>query len=319
MSIRILATSTLVGPHLGELGLRFPELCVAPYRSLAWTRGLAGAEALVVLLSEPLTEADLERCPNLKVIGTYSVGINHLPVTSCQARGIRIVNTPGVLTDATADLALTLLLALTRRVSEGEALVRSGRWQGWAPDLLLGSGLTGKTCGILGSGPIGRAFARRAWAIGLKVIFWDREGNQNPVDFGVDIASRLPLDDLLRQSNVLSLHCPLTEQTRGLLNRAKLALLPRGAFIINTARGGMIDEQAAMELLQQEKIGGVGLDVYENEPDLNSQWFVTPGTVLLPHLGSATIETREAMSKLLCDGIQEALLSQDGHRSRFLL
>jgi len=245
----------------------------------------------------------------VRVIGTYSVGVNHLPAAYCQARGIRIVNTPGVLTDATADLALTLLLALTRRVSEGEALVRSGQWKGWATDLLLGSGLAGKTCGILGSGPIGRAFARRAWASGLKIFFWDREGNGNPVDLGVDIAPRLPLDDLLRQSNVLSLHCPLTDSTRGLLNRDKLALLPRGAFLINTARGGIFDEQAAMELLGREKLGGVGLDVFENEPALNPEWLATPRTVLLPHLGSATVETRAAMSRLLCDGIQETLLT----------
>ncbi|MDD3845577.1 MAG: D-glycerate dehydrogenase [Syntrophorhabdaceae bacterium] len=311
MSIRILSTSALVGPHIEDLGLRFPELRIAPYRSIAWTAGLPGAEALVVLLSEPLTEADLELCPNLRVIGTYSVGINHLPQACCKARGIQIINTPGVLTAATADLALTLLLALTRRVSEGEALVRSGDWRGWAPDLLLGSSLAGKTCGILGSGPIGQAFARRAWAVGLKVIFWDRQGNRSPVDLGVDIAERLPLDDLLRQSNVLSLHCPLTDQTRGLLNREKLALLPRGAFVINTARGGIIDEQAAIELLRQKKIGGVGLDVFENEPDFDPQWCTTPGTVLLPHLGSATIETREEMSKLLCDGIRQALLSAD--------
>lgn len=312
MGIRILSTSALVGPHIEDLGLTFPELCIAPYRSVAWTTGLPGAEALVVLLSEPLTEADLELCTNLRVIGTYSVGTNHLPRAYCKARGIHIVNTPGVLTDATADLALTLLLALTRRVSEGEALVRSGDWKGWAPDLLLGSGLTGKTCGILGSGPIGRAFARRAWAIGLKVIFWDREGNHKPVDFGVDIAQRLPLTDLLRHSDVLSLHCPLTDQTRGLLNREKLAMLPGGAFIINTARGGIIDEQAAIELLRQKKIGGVGLDVFENEPDIDPQWRVTPGTVLLPHLGSATIETREEMSRLLCDGIKQVLLTAGG-------
>ncbi len=241
MNIRVLATSTLVGPYIDELGLRFPELCVAPCRSSAWKAGLASAEALIVLLSEPLTEADLDLCPNLRVIGTYSVGINHLPVTSCQSRGIRIVNTPGVLTDATADLALTLHLALTRPVR--------------------------------------------------------------------DIAARLPLDELLRQSDVLSLHCPLTDTTRGLLNREKLDLLPHGAFLINTARGGILDEQAVMELLHQGKIGGVGLDVYENEPDLDPQWLVAPRTVLLPHLGSATLETREAMAKLLCDGIAESLLS----------
>lgn len=307
MSIRILATSSLVGPYIEHLGLSFPELCIAPFRSPEWTAALTSAEALVVLLSEPLTEADLERCPNLKVICTYSVGINHLPVAYCRQRGIRIVNTPGVLTDATADLALTLLLSLTRRVSEGEALVRSKQWKGWATDLLLGAGLSGKNCGILGSGPIGRAFARRAWAIGMTVFFWNREGNQPPVDFGVETAERLPLDELLPQSDVLSLHCPLTDTTRGLLGRERLALLPRGAFLINTVRGGIFDEQAAMDLLDEGRLGGIGLDVFDNEPTLNPGWLAAPRTVLLPHLGSATVETREAMSRLLCLGIEESL------------
>jgi glyoxylate reductase len=309
MSIRVLSTSALVGPHIEILGHDFPELRIAPYHSAAWTEALPGAEALVVLLSESLTERDLEPCESLKVIGTYSVGTNHLPRDYCEARGIHIVNTPGVLTDATADLALTLLLALTRRVREGEALVRSGEWKGWAPDLLLGSGLAGKTCGILGSGPIGRAFARRVRAMGMGVVFWDREGTGGAVDLGAETARRLPLDDLLRRSDVLSLHCPLTDRTRGLLSREKLTLLPEGAFIINTARGGIMDEKAAIELLHDKKIGGVGLDVYENEPDIDPQWRAAPRTVLLPHLGSATTETREEMSRLLCDGIRQALKS----------
>ncbi len=309
MSIRILSTSPLVGPHIEGLGKEFPELRVVPYRSATWSEALPGAEALVVLLSEPLTETDLEPCANLRVIGTYSVGTNHLPLDHCKARGIQVVNTPGVLTDATADLALTLLLALTRRVREGEALLRSGQWKGWAPDLLLGSGLAGKTCGILGSGPIGRAFARRVRAMGMKVVFWDREGSGEAVGLGEETARRLPLDDLLRLSNVLSLHCPLTDRTRGLLSREKLALLPEGVFIINTARGGIMDERAAIELLHGGMIGGVGLDVYENEPEIDPRWRTAPRTVLLPHLGSATRETREEMSRLLCDGIRNVLKS----------
>lgn len=309
MNIRILSTSPLVGPHIEDLGRDFPELRIASYRSTDWTEALPGAQALVVLLSEPLAATDLEPCANLKVIGTYSVGTNHLPRDYCDARGIRIVSTPGVLTDATADLALTLLLTLTRRVSEGEALVRSGEWKGWAPDLLLGSGLAGKTCGILGSGPIGRAFAGRVRAMGMKVIFWDREGTGKPVDLGAETVRRLPLDDLLRSSHVLSLHCPLTDRTRGLLNREKLALLPEGAFVINTARGGIMHEKATIELLHADKIGGVGLDVYENEPDIDPGWRTAPRTVLLPHLGSATRETREEMARLLCDGIRNVLKS----------
>jgi len=307
MSVRILATSPLVGPALADLGARFPRLLLAPFRSAEWNAALRETEVLVALVSELITEADLDAAPNLKALGTYSVGTNHLPLKACQARGITVVNTPGVLTDATADLALALLLALTRRVAEGEALVRSGGWKGWAPDQLLGTGLAGKTCGILGSGPIGLAFARRTWALGMVPVFWDRDGRGGDVDFGPGHAPRLGLPDLLARSAVVSLHCPLTEQTRGLLDRAALAQLPEGAVIINTARGGILDEPAAIDQLVAGRLGGVGLDVYEGEPKLDPRWLQAPRTVLLPHLGSATVETRGAMASLLCDGLAQAL------------
>lgn len=307
MSVRILSTSPLVGPALPALGARFPDLCIAPYRSPAWLAALPEAEALVVIVSEPITEADLDAASALKVLGTCSVGVNHLPLAACQARGIPVVNTPGVLTDATADLALALLLALTRRLAEGEALVRTSAWSGWAPDQLLGPRLAGRVCGILGSGPIGQAFARRVSALGMTPLFWDREGCGGSVDYGAGQAPRLPLQALLAQSFVLSVHCPLTDQTRGLLDRSALALLPPGAVLINTARGGILDEPAAMDLLHAGRLGGVGLDVYQNEPHLDPRWLDAPRTVLLPHLGSATLETREAMSHLVCDGIAAVL------------
>lgn len=307
MTLRILSTSPLVGPALQDLGRRYPELAIAGFRSSAWNAGLAQAEALVVTLAEPLTAADLDRAPLLRAIGTYSVGVNHLPEALCRERGIRIVNTPGVLTEATADLALALLLALSRRLEDGQALARSGAWEGWAPDQLLGTGLAGKTCGILGAGAIGKAFARRVWALGMKPVFWCRQGPPTPVDFGPGTAERLPLDELLAQSSVLSLHCPLTAETRGLLTGTALARLPRGAFLINTARGGILDEPAAIRMLQDDSLGGVGLDVYEGEPNINPEWATAPRAILLPHLGSATVETRQAMSRLLCDGIAETL------------
>jgi glyoxylate reductase len=307
VSLRILASSPLVGPALAELGARFPDLRFAPYRSPDWNAALLETEALVVLVTEPLTEADLDAAPRLKAIGAYSVGVNHVPVAACRARGIAVVNTPGVLTDATADIALTLLMALTRRVAEGEALVRSGAWQGWAPDQLLGSGLTGKACGILGSGPIGQAFARRVRVLGMTPIYWDREGRGGEVDFGGGRASRMSLVDLLPRIAVLSIHCPLTEETRGLLDRASMEKLPAGAMIINTARGGIMDEAAAIDLLESGHLGGVGLDVYEGEPHINPRWLRAPRTVLLPHLGSATVETRASMAQLLCDGLATAL------------
>lgn len=307
MSIRVLSSSPLVGPALKQLGTAFPDLCIAPFRSIAWRMALPTAEALIGLLSEPLVEADLDLMPRLKAIGTYSVGTNHLPVAACKARGIQVVNTPGVLTDATADLALALLMSVSRRIAEGEALVRSGQWKGWAPDQLLGTGLSGKVCGILGSGPIGRAFARRVWALGMKPIFWDRDGKGLPVDFGPGLARRFSLEELLPQSAVLSLHCPLTAETQNLLDARRLSRLPKGSLVINTARGGILDEAALMDLLARGQVGGVGLDVYQGEPALHPGWFQAPRTVLLPHLGSATLETREAMAACLCDGVARAL------------
>ncbi|MBS1765859.1 MAG: D-glycerate dehydrogenase [Acidobacteria bacterium] len=307
MSVRILATSSLVGPALKALGTKFPELLIAPFRSPEWNAALAEAEAIVVLLSEPLTEADLAKAPQLKALATYSVGVNHLPLAACAARGIRVLSTPGVLTDATADLALALLLAVTRRVAEGERLVRSGKWTGWAPDQLLGTGLAGKVCGILGAGAIGKAFARRAWALGMQPIFWDREGRGGAVHFGVCESPRVPLPKLLESSTVLSLHCPLTPETKGLLGLKELERLPKGAILINTARGGILDEPATIALLRAGHLGGVGLDVYEGEPKLHPAWLDAPRTVLLPHLGSATVETRGAMARLLCEGMSESL------------
>jgi glyoxylate reductase len=312
---RILSTSPLVGPSLKALGGKYPALSILPYRSEAWSQEMESAEALIVLLSEPLGAEDLARCPNLKAIGTYSVGTNHIPVDLCRAKGIAVINTPDVLTEATADLALALLLAVARRVAEGEALVRSGEWEGWQPGQLLGVGLSGKTCGILGSGPIGRAFARRAWSLGMRPVFWDREGLGRPVDYlcdgeGATIgppAQRLPMEELLRRSDVLSLHCPLTDQTKRLLGKRELALLPKGALVINTARGGILDEGGLREMLASNHLGGVGLDVYEGEPKLHPGWLGAPRTVLMPHLGSATVEARTAMAELLCSGIEKAL------------
>ncbi|HJW34215.1 MAG TPA: NAD(P)-dependent oxidoreductase [Holophagaceae bacterium] len=302
----ILATSPLVGSALADLTTAH-EVRILPFRSEAWNAALPEARALLVLLSEPLTPEDLDRAPLLRAVATYSVGFNHLPVTACEARGIRVVNTPGTLTDATADLALALLLALTRRVAEGEALVRSGQWRGWAPDQLLGLGLRNRTCGILGAGAIGRAFATRVWALGMDVAFWDREGRGGTVDFGPGSARRLPLATLLAESSVVSLHCPLTADTTNLLDASKLRAMAPGAVLINTARGGIFDEPAAIQLLHEGHLGGVGLDVYAGEPALDPRWLKAPRTVLLPHLGSATVETRAAMARQVCDGIRAAL------------
>jgi glyoxylate reductase len=199
-----------------------------------------------------------------------------------------------------------MLLSLTRRLREGEELARSGNWKGWALDQIFGTSLAGKTCGILGAGPVGRAFARRVAALGMEPAFWAR-ADTAAVDYGGGSAPRVPLDDLLAHSAVLSIHCPLTAETRGLLSAERLRRLPAGAFIINTARGGILDELTAIQMLHHGALAGVGLDVYDGEPYINPAWRSAPRSLLLPHLGSATQETREAMARLLCDGIRATL------------
>lgn len=307
MSIRILATSPLYGSAVHELGARFPELLITPFRSPEWEKALPEAEALVITLNDILTLPEFDRAKKLKAVGTFSVGLNHLPLPYLEGRGIRVSNTPGVLTDDTADITLGLLLAVARRVAEGDGVVRKGLWKGWAPDFMLGTGLQGKVCGILGSGPIGRAVAKRVVAFGMEVLFWDRAGTGEPVNFGSGSAERLPLDELLAASRILSLNCPLTDTTRNLLSREKLMLLPKGALLINAARGSIVDENAVIDMLQSGRLGGAGFDVFENEPAINPRWLGAPRSVLLPHLGSATAETRDAMAHLACKGVAEAL------------
>lgn len=309
MAIRILATSNLYGSAVQELGARFPELLVTPFRSPEWDKHLPNVEALVITLNDVLTIPELDRAKKLKAIGTFSVGLNHLPLPYLAGRNIRVANTPGVLTDDTADITVALLLCVARRVAEGDALIRSGGWKGWTPDFMLGTGLSGKVCGILGSGPIGRAVAKRVSAFGMDVLFWDRAATGEPVDFGSGHAERLPLDELLAASQVLCLNCPLTDTTRNLLTREKLLLLPKGALLINAARGGIVDENAAIDLLESGHLGGAGFDVFENEPAINPRWLKAPRALLLPHLGSATAETRDAMARLACKGVAEALSS----------
>ncbi|MBL8027228.1 MAG: D-glycerate dehydrogenase, partial [Fibrobacteres bacterium] len=222
MAVRILATSMLYGNAVFELAEKLPELKLVEFRSAEWERLLPEAEALIITLNNVFTSEDILKAKKLKAIGTFSVGVNHLPLKLCEEKNIKIVNTPGVLTDATADISLALLLAVARRIVEADELVRNGEWKGWTPGFMLGTELSGKVCGIMGSGPIGQAVARRVHALGMKVVFWDREGSGKPVDFGYDVAERLPLDALLKISNVLSLNCPLTEQTKCLLSKVKL-------------------------------------------------------------------------------------------------
>jgi glyoxylate reductase len=266
---------------------------------------IGNAEAVVTLLADPMTDRVMAACPSLRVIANCAVGYDNIDLEAARRRGIWVTNTPDVLTEATADLAWALILAVTRRVVEGDAMVRQGGFHGWRPDLLLGTGLQGKTLGIVGYGRIGRAVARRAAGFGMEVAYSDSEERPEP---GVS-ARRLSLEQLLAASHVLSIHCPLTPETHHILDVRNLRLLPDGAFVVNTARGPVIDEEALVAALESGRLAGVGLDVYEAEPDVHPGLLGRTNVVLLPHVGSATLETRSAMAGL---AIENAVAVLDG-------
>jgi glyoxylate reductase len=252
---------------------------------------LADADALLPTPRERVTEDVLAAAPRLALVASHSVGVDHIDLEACRRRGIRVTNTPDVLTEATADLTWALILAVTRRIHEGEALARSGTWDGWKPQELLGVSLSGRTLGIYGMGRIGEAVARRGEAFGMRVLSFDRDGTEEE------------LREFLLKVNVLSIHAPLTDATRGRFGAAELGMLPRGAILINTARGPIVDETALVAALFSKHLLGAGLDVYEREPQIHPGLVALPNVVLLPHLGSATFETRLAMARLACEEI----------------
>lgn len=252
---------------------------------------VAGASAIVTLVKDPVSARLLDGAPHLKAVGNFAVGLDNIDLGACAKRGIRVVNTPKVLSRATAECALALLLACARRIPEGEALCRAGRFKGWAPDLLLGLELRGRTAVIVGPGRIGTETARLFRGVGLKVRFIGPK--TKPAD----------QNRLLRQAQILSLNTPLTRETRHWLNARRLGLLPRDAIVINTSRGPVIDEQALIRVLKRRRIFAAGLDVFEREPEIPVALRRLPNAVLLPHVGSATREARTAMAQTVLEGV----------------
>lgn len=268
---------------------------------------------IIPLLTRRLGAAEFDRLPRLRVVANYAVGYDNIDVREAARRGIAVGNTPGVLTVATAELAWALILAAARRVGEGERLVRAGKWVGWRPTQLLGMGLDGKTLGIVGAGRIGREVARRAAAFGMRTIYWSRTRRPDwEAEGGVEYRA---LDDLLAEADVISLHVAHTRETDRLIDARALALMKPTAILVNTARGGVVDEEALIEALESGRIRAAGLDVYAREPEVPERLRALPNAVLLPHLGSATEETRLAMWRLafgnLVNGVRgEPLLAE---------
>lgn len=253
----------------------------------------AGATILAPTYIDRVDGALLDALPTVKAVTSYGVGVNHIDLDACRRRGVLVTNTPGVLTDATADHAVALLLAAARRVAEGDRLIRAGGWRAVDPAFLLGTEVSGKTLGIVGFGRIGQAVARRAAGFGMRLLYAD----PGEVDFPG--ARRVPLDDLLAGSDFVTLHTPLTPETENLLSRERIAKLKPGAVVVNTARGQVVDDAALAEALSSGRVAAAGLDVFRDEPRVPEAYLGLQNVVLTPHIGSGSRETRAAMARMV--------------------
>jgi lactate dehydrogenase-like 2-hydroxyacid dehydrogenase len=285
-ALKVLATRRYPGPAFEELS----DVEVSPLATVSAPR----ADVEAVIVANELVP--LEKFPSLRLVANFGVGYDRIDVAACAERGIAVTNTPGVLDAATADLTFALILAVRRRVVEGDGLVRAGAWRGSWADGFLGRELTGATLGIVGLGRIGSAVARRARGFDLRVLYTQRR------EVDTDLAEFRRLDDLLRESDVVTIHAPRTSETEGLIDARRLALFPDGATLVNTARGEIVDEIALVQELVNGRLSA-GLDVFAHEPHVPPELVELPNVVLTPHIGSASVETREAMTRLVVDNI----------------
>lgn len=262
----------------------------------------AGRDGLLICASEKMTRNVITALPaSIKYLATFSVGFEHIDLTAAKNRGLKVSNTPEVLNDAVADIAMLLLLGASRRASEGERMVRSAQWKGWYTTMLLGPQLGGKSLGIVGMGRIGRALAKRARSFGMKIHYHNRSRLAPNLEEGATYHASVT--SLLNVSQFLSLHCPSTPESRNFLNAERIAALPQGAVIVNTARGDIVDDGALIAALRSGHIFAAGLDVFAGEPNINRAYCALDNVFLLPHLGSATYETRDAMGFCALDNL----------------
>jgi glyoxylate reductase len=297
---RIIVTRPLPPPIEAKLAARFgAELVPSPMAPDALAEAMRRCQ---ILVGDRIDATAIAAAGDgLKLIANFGVGVDHIDLAAAQAAGIAVTNTPEVLTDDTADIVIALILMVLRRLGEGERAVRSGAWGGWKPAGFLGRAAGGKTLGIVGMGRIGQAVAARAAAFGMNILYHNRHRLPEPAERGA--AWRPELDPLIAEADILSLNAPYGPETRHLIDRRRLALMKRHAVLINAARGGLVDQDALIEALEAGRIGGAGLDVYPNEPAVDPRLIALENVVLLPHLGSATIETRIAMGEKVIDNV----------------
>ncbi|HEX3236741.1 MAG TPA: D-glycerate dehydrogenase [Gemmatimonadales bacterium] len=304
----VVVTRRLPGPVEEELARDFDARLNTedtPLGPAGLQAALRSADALLCTVTDKLSAEVLSVEPRrARLLANFGVGFNHIDVEAAKARGLAVSNTPDVLTDATADTALTLLLMVARRAGEGERHIRSGQWTGWRPTHMVGTQVTGKTLGLVGMGRIARAVAQRAHGFGMKVIFHDPYPPPPEVAAALGAEPRATLEQVLGEADFVSLHCPATPETHHLMNRERLGLLRRDAFLVNTARGDVVDEAALVEALAAGRLAGAALDVYEKEPQVTPALLAMENVVLLPHLGSATRETRVAMGRRAVENLR---------------
>ena len=307
----VLVSQQLSGGRLGELA-RHCDVQTLPAADdpgdATAQRALLECQGLICLLTDRIDRALLDTMPNLAFVSSVSVGVDHIDVPALTERGIPLGHTPGVLVDTTADTTFALLLAAARRVAEADRFIREGNWSPdnpWSPDFFLGRDVGGATLGIVGLGEIGQAVARRAAGFGMRVLAWSRSGREVP---GVE---NVPLEVLLQSSDFVSVHVALTAETRGLLSAGEIALMKPGAVLVNTARGGIVDEPALARALDSGQLFAAGIDVFEQEPvALDNPLLQHPRVVVTPHIGSATTQTRAKMVDLAVSNAMAALLAQ---------
>jgi glyoxylate reductase len=270
-------------------------------------RELKGFDGAITMLSNPVTEKVFASLPELKVIGNHAVGYNNIDIKAAQKHNVVIGNTPDVLTDSTADLTVGLLLAVTRKIPEADQFIREEKFDGWEPRGFLGLELNGKTLGIVGMGRIGKAVAKRLNAFGMNIIYHNRNQVSNEIERSLNARYVDEMGDLLEKSDIISIHCPLNEETYHLIDENRIKKFLKDTVIINTARGPVVDEAALAEALISGHIAGAGLDVFEKEPEVHPKLLKSPNTVLLPHIGSATNHTRKRMTELAADAVYYVL------------
>jgi glyoxylate reductase len=306
---RVFASSTLPGDAIERIRKEH-DVVVGDervgVRGEVFLREAASFAAIVSLFNDRIDAALLDLVPQLRVVANFAVGYDNIDVAACRARGVVVTNTPGVLSEATADLAFGLLIAAARRIAEGDRIVRRGAFRGLTPSFLLGVPVHGATLGIIGLGRIGQAMARRARGFGMRVLYTGRRQALPDVERALG-AAFVPLDDLFAQADFVSLHCPLTPETVHLVNASRLSQMKPGAVLVNTTRGACVDEAALADALARGPLGAAGLDVYEREPNVHPGLLELENVVLAPHIGSADRPTRQAMARIAADNVLAVL------------